>query len=96
MKEVVLALPTLAFTVATRAALGVGIGLLVSEWIPVGRRRAIGGALVALGAATTVPILMTVRRSLRSPSSDREGIGVDRSEQLIGATRFARKGDELF
>jgi len=93
MKEVVLALPTLAFTVATRAALGVGIGLLVSEHIPVGRRRRIGGALVALGAATTVPILMTVRRSVRS-SGTRRGIGVGQSEELIGATRFARKGDD--
>jgi len=95
MKEVVLALPTFAFTVATRAALGLGVGLLVSERIPVSRRRGIGGALVALGAATTVPILMTVRRSLRS-SRERQGIGVGQSEQLIGATRFARKGDELY
>ena len=91
MKQVVLPLPTFAFTVATRAALGLGVGLLVSERIPVSRRRRIGGALVALGAATTLPILMRVRRSLRSSR-----IGVGQSEQLIGVTRFARKGDELY
>jgi len=92
MKEVVLALPTFAFTVFTRGALGLGVGLLVSEHIPVERRRRIGGALVALGAATTVPILMTVRRSLRR--RERQGIGVGQSEGLIGTTRFARKGDD--
>jgi len=95
MKEVTLALPTLAFTVATRAALGLGIGLLVSEHIPLRRRRAIGSALVTVGALTTVPILMSVRRNLW-PRRDPDRIAIDRSERLIGATRFARKGDEIY
>jgi hypothetical protein len=65
MKNVLLNLPTLGFIVSTRAALGVGIGLLVSDRLPARRRRAIGTTLVALGVATTVPALMSVVRSLR-------------------------------
>ena len=55
MKNVLLDLPTFGFIVSTRAALGVGIGLLVSERLPTDRRRAIGRTLIAIGAATTVP-----------------------------------------
>jgi hypothetical protein len=47
MKTVVLDLPTFGFAVATRAALGVGIGLLVADRFSVARRKAVGAALVA-------------------------------------------------
>jgi len=57
-----LSLPTFGFVVATRAALGAGIGLLVSTRLPESRRRKIGLALVGIGAATTVPALMAVFR----------------------------------
>jgi hypothetical protein len=62
MTNLVLNLPTFGFVVATRAALGVGIGLLLSERLPAERRRAVGLTLVALGAATTIPAVMAVRR----------------------------------
>ena len=62
MKTLVLNLPMFAFVVATRAMLGVGIGLLLSERMPSNRRRAIGLALVSLGAATTVPAIAFVLR----------------------------------
>jgi hypothetical protein len=92
MKSVVLNLPTFGFVVGTRAALAVGIGLLVSEHLPSQRRRVIGAALVALGAATTVPAAIAVIRSLRE--SKEMSSPIDRDEQLIGATRFPRKGDD--
>ena len=94
MKNVVLNLPTFAFVVGTRAALGVGIGLLVSERLPAQRRRAIGATLIALGAATTMPAALAVVRSLRGSKQRETSSVVDRDEQLIGATRFARKGDD--
>lgn len=47
---------------STRVALGVGIGLLVSERLPADRRRALGLTLVGIGAATTVPAVMAVLR----------------------------------
>ena len=64
MKTVVLSMPMFGFVVATRAALGAGIGLLLSKKIPESRRKAIGLTLVTIGAATTVPALMAIRRRL--------------------------------
>jgi len=96
MKHVVLNLPTFGFVVATRAALGVGIGLLVSERLPVERRRAIGASLVALGAATTIPAAFSVFRSVRRTRRQERTAQVRRDERLIGATRFPRKGDDVF
>ena len=90
MKSVSLNLPTLGFIVSTRAALGMGIGLLLSARLPAERRRVIGATLVAIGAATTIPAAMSVLRSVRR--SRRSPIG--RDARLIGATRFARKGDD--
>jgi hypothetical protein len=65
MKNVVLSFPTFGFVVGTRAALGVGIGLLLSRRISDARRRAIGLTLVSLGAAATIPAAMAVFRSRR-------------------------------
>ena len=93
MKNVILELPTLAFVVSTRAALGVGIGLLVSERLPIERRRALGAAMVAIGAATTIPAALAVLRGVRR-SRRRVANVVGRDRQLIGATRFPRKGDD--
>ena len=93
MKNVTLELPTLAFVVSTRTALGIGIGLLVSERLPSERRRALGAAMVAIGAATTIPaalaVLRGVRRLRRTPANF-----VRRDKHLIGATRFPRRGDD--
>ena len=62
MKTVELRMPMLGFVVATRAALGVGIGMLLATRIPESRRRAIGLTLVSIGAATTIPAAMAVFR----------------------------------
>lgn len=93
MKRVVLELPTFAFVVGTRAALGVGIGLLLSERLPIAKRRAVGAAMVAVGAATTIPAALAVLRGIRrSRRRAMNVIGQDR--RLIGATRFPRRGDD--
>jgi hypothetical protein len=63
--------PLLAFVVATRAALGLGIGLLIADKIPENQRRTAGMTLVALGAATTIPAAWSVFRSRRSARIDR-------------------------
>ena len=66
MKRVDLNVPTLGFVVATRAALGVGIGLLLASRLPEDRRRTIGMSLVALGATSTIPAVIALRRGLRN------------------------------
>jgi hypothetical protein len=50
--------------VATRAALGFGAGLLLSDKMSAQKRRTIGLALVAIGVATTIPAVRTVRSHL--------------------------------
>jgi energy-converting hydrogenase Eha subunit E len=63
MKTLALDLPTFGFVVATRAMLGVGIGLLLSGQLSAERRRAAGLTLIAIGAATTVPAIAAVLRA---------------------------------
>jgi len=65
MRELTLRMPMFGFIVGTRAAMAFGIGLLVSQRIPERRRKAIGMALVAMGALTTVPAIRTVAGHLR-------------------------------
>lgn len=68
VSKVTLPLPLLFGIVATRAALGVGIGLLLADKLK-DKRHAIGVALVTIGAATTVPAAMAVLRA-RQDSTD--------------------------
>ena len=93
MKSLVLPIPSFAFIVATRAALGVGIGLLAATRVPENRRRRVGAALVALGAATTVPALMEVMRGRKRLARGRRSAS-GRDSALVGATRFARRGND--
>ena len=67
MNKFVLSLPTLGFVVWTRAALGVGIGLLVSNKLTKSQRRAVGVTLIAIGVATTIPAAMAVLHSRTGP-----------------------------
>jgi hypothetical protein len=50
---------------------------------------------VALGAATTVPAVMQVVRGRRRLARGRRSAS-GRDTALVGATRFARKGDDAF
>jgi len=60
MKTVVLNLPTFGFVVATRAMLGAGIGLLLSDRLSTEQRRAVALTLIGVGLVTTVPALFAV------------------------------------
>ena len=68
MSNVVLSKPKLGFILATRAALGLGVGLLVSSRLDRRRRRKLGQTLVAVGALTTIPAAMLVTRRGRMGS----------------------------
>ena len=59
--RVTLPLPLLFGIVATRAALGVGVGLLLADKLK-SKRQAVGAALVAIGAVTTIPAAIAVMR----------------------------------
>ena len=66
MKQVLLDVPTFGFVVVTRAALGMGIGLLLASRIPEERRRAIGATLIGIGVMTTIPAAMAVVRGVET------------------------------
>ena len=60
MKWRYVTLPTIGLIAGTRAMLGLGIGLLVAGRMSRQQRQAAGWALVAMGAATTVPLIAQV------------------------------------
>lgn len=62
VSQVTLPLPLLFGIVATRAALGVGIGLLIADRLK-DRRQAVGAVLVAVGAVTTIPAALALMRA---------------------------------
>ena len=69
MQERGLTIPEIGLIAGTRVALGVGIGLLISEKLTRDERRSAGWALVAVGALTTIPIVLNV---ITKPKHDRE------------------------
>ena len=101
MKSVVLDLPMFGFIVATRAALGFGVGLLMAERLPAARRRALGRLFVTIGALTTIPAARALAGTLRH--RDRAGDSsaarlstVGRDPRMVGVDRYPRKGDDDF
>jgi hypothetical protein len=70
MKRFNLPAPAFFFVVFTRALLGAGVGLLVSDKLPRKRRKAVGATLVGIGVLTTIPALW-VLFSGGSTTSDR-------------------------
>jgi hypothetical protein len=64
-KRITLTLPEIGLIAMTRGALGVGIGLLLSNALEKEERRSAGLALLAVGMLTTVPILMRLRNELK-------------------------------
>ena len=60
MKTREISVPELALIAGTRGMLGAGVGLLLSGKLNKDHRRAAGWALVAVGAVTTIPLILTV------------------------------------
>lgn len=50
----------LGLIIGTRAALAFGVGLMVAPRMPEVRRRSLAWTLIAIGAATTVPLVRSV------------------------------------
>jgi len=69
MRETRISLPELGLIGLTRAALGIGIGMLLSERIGGQARRGAGWALVVAGALSTIPLVVDVLRKSQSPEA---------------------------
>lgn len=59
-----LTIPEIMLIAGTRVALGVGVGLILSDRLNPDQRKAAGWTLLAVGVLTTIPIL---RRVLGKP-----------------------------
>jgi hypothetical protein len=59
MKTIELRMPELGLFAITRAAFGIGVGLLLSSKLDEQQRKAAGIALLLLGALTTVPFAIS-------------------------------------
>jgi len=55
VKEIHLSRPELAFIIATRAMLGAGVALLISDRLTAEQRKAVGATLAVVGLLTTIP-----------------------------------------
>ena len=62
MREIRMSLPVLGLIAATRGMLGVGIGLLLSGRLSRERRETVGYALAAIGALSTIPLVVRALR----------------------------------
>ena len=70
MRERGLTIPEIILIGGTRAALGAGLALLLSERLNRDQRRAVGLTLFLVGALTTIPLAINV---LSKPSGARLG-----------------------
>ena len=55
-----LSLPEIGLLAGTRAMLGAGVALLVADRLSERRRKIVGRTLFAIGALTTVPLVLDV------------------------------------
>jgi len=60
MTELRLSVPEIMLIAGTRVALGIGIGLLLSDKLNNDQRKAAGLALTLVGGLTTVPLALRV------------------------------------
>ncbi len=60
MKERLFTISEIMLIAGTRAALGVGVGLLMARMISDDARKGAGSALLAVGVLSTIPIVMGI------------------------------------
>jgi len=84
-KRVPLSVPEIAIVAGTRAAFGAGVALLLGGLLKAEQRKAVGWTLVAVGAITTVPILIQILRS-----QDEDDAGEHSSRRHLHREEHAR------
>ena len=68
MRETTVPLPELALIAGTRALFGAGVGLLLASRLSEDQRKAVGLTLLAVGVATTFPLVYDVFSRSRTMS----------------------------
>ena len=68
MRQVSVPLHEMAFIAGTRGIIGAGLGLLLADHLSPSARKAVGWTLFGLGAASSVPIAVSLLRHARDTS----------------------------
>ena len=66
-------IPQLGLIAATRGMLGAGIGLLLSNRLAPGTRKAVGATLMAVGIITTIPLVLQVVGGIKRTAEGKAG-----------------------
>jgi hypothetical protein len=69
MKTTTLTIPELVLVAGTRALLGAGIALLISDHLTAEQRRTAGIVLTAIGLITTVPLALEVKGHMQQEAA---------------------------
>lgn len=90
--EVQISVPELGLVAGTRAALGVGLGLLLAGLFTDQQRRSIGWTLLLTGAATTIPLAFEIfgRPRPLKLAFGKEGEGLPTEQHRIDPSAFSR------
>jgi hypothetical protein len=72
MKHVNLTVPEIGLIAGTRAAAGAGLALLLCNRLNPDQRRAVGWTLLAVGIATTIPLVARVLGKPCAPADPEE------------------------
>jgi hypothetical protein len=92
MRETRLTFPELGLVAGTRAAAGIGIGLLLADRLSPEQRKAVGWTLLAVGALTTIPLALEIFGHSRSlTEADGQPKTASQSEDEI-VERLSQRG----
>ncbi|MBI3432455.1 MAG: hypothetical protein HY018_09625 [Hydrogenophilales bacterium] len=72
MKHVNLTIPEIGLIAGTRAAAGAGLALLLCDRLNPDQRRTVGWTLLAVGIATTIPLVAHVFGKPAAPADPEE------------------------
>jgi hypothetical protein len=85
MKQRIVTVPDIILIAGTRVALGVGIGLLASRRLRRGARERAGWALLAIGALTTIPLVLKLRTASHAGDAEQAGMGGEWAQRQSSA-----------
>lgn len=92
MRHATLPMTEVGIIAATRGMAGAGAGLLLADRVPEKRRKVIGWGLFAIGALTTVPLIIDVVRKSSEPGSGVEKVDVVPTSEPKPSGRSRRTG----
>ncbi len=93
MREARLTLPELGLVAGTRAAAGVGIGLLLADRLSPEQRKAVGWTLLLVGALTTIPLALEIFGHSRSLTREEEQQKITSESEAELIERLGQRAD---